>query len=437
MSIGNHNVLAPRMRGQRPTGLACGQKPTEPKGPLFIAALAFAQLSLFVALLGPVMVSMALKVSTLTDDPTARTSMVGSVLAVGALAAMIGNALFGRLSDRTTSRFGRRRPWLIGGALVMAAALFAISQATSLGMLVAGWFVAQLGANAAFSPFIATLADQLPEKQYAKVSATVGIMQNVGVLVATWFAALFATNMLLLFMVPALVGVTGLVLYALVLPDPVLQQKPPRLTLQEVLGSFWVNPLKHRDYGFAWWSRFLIILSSFMFTTFRLPFITDRLDIEAADAAGVVFMGVLVYTLALVPSGYLAGWLSDRTGHRKLPVALATVLFAVGTYLLMHVDSIGQFYLVEALLGIAFGIYMSVDLALVLEVLPNPEDTAKDLGVFNMANAMPQSLAPGLGAVLLAYGVSGGEPNYGLLLAAAAAAALAGAFVILPIKKVK
>lgn len=437
MSIGNHNVLAPRMRGQRPTDLACGQKPTEPKSPLFIAVLAFAQLSLFVALLGPVMVSMALKVSTLTEDPTARTSMVGSVLGVGALAAVIGNALFGRLSDRTTSRFGRRRPWIIGGALVMAAALFAISQATSVGVLMVGWFVAQLGANAAFSPFIATLADQLPEKQYAKVSATVGIMQNVGVLVATWFASLFATNMLLLFMVPALVGVAGLVLYALVLPDPVLRQKPPRLTVQELLGSFWVNPLKHRDYGFAWWSRFLIILSAFMFTTFRLPFITDRLGIEAAEAAGVVFMGVLVYTLALVPAGYLAGWLSDRTGHRKLPVALATALFAVGTYLLMHVDSIGQFYLVEALLGVAYGIYMSVDMALVLQVLPNPEDTAKDLGVFNMANAMPQSLAPFAGAALLAYGVSGGEPNYGLLLGAAAAAAVAGAFVILPIKKVK
>lgn len=437
MSIGNHNVLAPRMRGQRPTGLACGQRPTEPKGPLFIAALAFAQLSLFIALLGPVMVSMALKVSTLTDDPTARTTMVGSVLGVGALAAVVGNALFGRLSDRTTSRFGRRRPWIIGGALVMATALFAISQATSATGLMIGWFVAQLGANAAFSPFIATLADQLPEKQYAKVSATVGIMQNVGVLVATWFASLFATNMLLLFMVPALVGVTGLVLYALVLPDPVLQQKPPRFTVGELLGSFWVNPFKHRDYGFAWWSRFLIILASFMFTAFRLPFIVDRLGVEEVEAAGVVFMGVLVYTLALVPAGYLAGWLSDHTGHRKLPVALATVLFAVGTYLLMHVDSIGQFYVVEALLGIAFGIYMSVDMALVLQVLPDPETSAKDLGVFNMANAMPQSLAPFLGAFLLAYGASEAEPNYGLLLGAAAAAALAGAFVILPIKKVK
>lgn len=436
MSIGNHNVLAPRLRGQRPPGLACGQRPTEPKGPLFVAALAFAQLSLFIALLGPVMVSMALKVSTLTEDPTARTSMVGSVLAVGALAAVLGNALFGRLSDRTTSRFGRRRPWIIGGALVMAAALFAISQATTAGVLMAGWFVAQLGANAAFSPFIATLADQLPERQYGRVSATVGIMQNVGVLVASWFATLFTTDMLLLFMVPALVGVAGLVLYALVLPDPVLRQKPPRLTVREVLGSFWTNPFTHPDFGFAWWSRFLMILAGFMFTSFRLPFVVDRLGADEVGAADVVFRGVLVYTIALVGAGYVADWISDRTGRRKLPVALASVLFAAGTYLLMHVETVGQFYLVEALLGLAYGIYFAVDMALVLQVLPHPEDSGKDLGVFNMANAMPQSLAPGLGAALLLVGAGGG-PNYGLLLTAAAAAALAGAFVVLPIKKAK
>lgn len=436
MSIGNHNVLAPRMRGQRPTGLACGERPTEPKGPLFIAALAFAQLTLFIALLGPVMVSMALKVSTLTEDPTARTSIVGSVLGIGALAAVIGNAVFGRLSDRTTSRFGRRRPWLIGGTLVMAAALLAISQATTAEVLMVSWFVAQLGANAAISPFVATLADQLPEKQYASVSATIGVMQNVGILAATWFASLFATDMLLLFMAPAAVGVVGMMIYALVLPDPVLKVRPAKLTVKELVQSFWVNPIKHSDYGFAWWSRFLIFLSSFMFTSFRLPFIVDRLHLEAAQAASAVFMGVLVYTLALVPASYLAGWLSDRTGHRKLPVALATVLFAIGTYMLVHVETVGQFYVVEALLGIAFGIYASVDMALVLEVLPNANSTAKDLGVFNMANAAPQSLAPFAGAWLLTVGAAA-APNYALLLGAAAAAALAGALVILPIKGVR
>jgi len=404
MSIGNHNVYAPRMGGRRPTTLECGEKPTEKKGPLFIAALAFAQFALFVALLGPVMVSMALKAGTIAKDPTELTSIVGNVLSIGAIAAVIGNALFGRLSDRTMSRFGRRRPWIIGGSLVMAASLWLISAAPDATLMTVGWFLAQLGANACFSPFIATL---------------------------------FTDNMTLLFLVPAVVGVVGMVVYALILPDPVLKVRPPRLDLLEVLKSFWVNPFRHRDFGLAWWSRFLIILASFMFTTFRLPFIVNRLGIDEKAGASTVFLGVLIYTGVLVASGYLAGWFSDRTGYRKLPVCVATALFALGTYLLFHVDSVGQFYLVEALLGFAYGIYMSVDMALVLQVLPNPEDNGKDLGVFNMANAIPQSLAPYLGGVLLATGATAAEPNFGLLLGAAAIVCLVGAFVILPIKKVK
>jgi MFS family permease len=87
---------------------------------------------------------------------------------------------------------------------------------------------------------------------------------------------------------------------------------------------------------------------------------------------------------------------------------------------------------------VAYGIYMSVDMALVLQVLPNPEDSGKDLGVFNMANAIPQSAAPFLGSVLLGIGAATtSAPNYTLMLWAAAIAALVGALVVLPIKKVK
>ena len=117
-------------------------------------------------------------------------------------------------------------------------------------------------------------------------------------------------------------------------------------------------------------------------------------------------------------------------------MAGSTLLFAVGTVMLAFVDSVSGFYLVEAVLGVAYGIYVGVDLALVVDVLPNPDDAGKDLGVFNMANALPQSAAPGLGAALLAFN-SANNQNYDLLLYSAGVAALIGALVVLPIKKVK
>ena len=98
---GSPNLLGPRLAVPK-----MGESPTEKKPAWFIAGLSLAQFALFVALLGPVMVSMQLKVNTLVSEPAEQAAMIGRVLPLGALAAVIGNALFGRLSDRTTSRFG-------------------------------------------------------------------------------------------------------------------------------------------------------------------------------------------------------------------------------------------------------------------------------------------------------------------------------------------
>ena len=83
--------------------------------------------------------------------------------------------------------------------------------------------------------------------------------------------------------------------------------------------------------------------------------------------------------------------------------------------------------------GLGFGLYMAVDLALVADVLPDPDSAAKDLGVMNIAGALPSSVAPAVAPAILAVG--GG--SYGVLYAVAGACALAGAAAILPVKRVR
>src|SRR3954454_7635455 len=100
--------------------------PTQRVGWKLIVPFAFAQFALFVALLGPVTVSMAIKVTAIVG-PAQATTAQGIVLGVGALAALLANPIAGRLSDRTLGRFGRRRPWIIGGALGLAVSLLVIA----------------------------------------------------------------------------------------------------------------------------------------------------------------------------------------------------------------------------------------------------------------------------------------------------------------------
>lgn len=394
-----------------------------------------AQLLFFVALLGPAIVGLGLKVQSIVPD-SEKTSALGIVAGFGAFVAAVANVVAGRLSDRTTSRWGRRRPWIVAGTIFMAAGLVAMALAPNVALLTLSWCIVQLSANAALAPFIATISDQVPKAQRASISALLGIAQNMGVLGGTYVAELFADRMLPMFGLPAIFAIVAMLVYAAVLPDKPLGTRPPKMDLRHWVATFWVSPRDEPDFSLAWMSRFLIILAAFMFTTFRLFYLQDQLGLTREEAPAVVTRGVLIYTVALILVAWIAGKISDRTGRRKVFVAGSTLLFAVGTALLVHVETVAGFYYIEAVLGTAFGVYIGVDLALVIDVLPDPDDAGKDLGVFNIANALPQTLAPVLGAMLL--GIASAEnQNYTLLLYTAGIAGLIGALVILPIKKVR
>jgi MFS family permease len=409
--------------------------PTKEVGPKFVGGLVFAQFVFFVALLGPAIIGIGVKVQSIVPDAE-KAPALATVAGFGALFAVIGNVLFGRLSDRTTSRWGRRRPWIVGGTIVMTIAFLIMALGTSVTIVTVGWCLAQLGANATLAPFIATISDQVPKFQRGSVSALLGIAQNVGILGGTYLAQLFAKQLVILFVGPSILAIGAMILFAFILPDQRLKVRPPRMTAGEWISTLWLNPVKHPDFAFAWWSRFLITLATFMFTTFRLFYLQDKLGLSLDKAPAAVSTGVLIYTVALVITGWVAGKISDRTGRRKFLVAGSTLLFGIGIVVLAHVSTLGGFYMVEAILGVAYGIYVGVDLALVVDVLPNPDDSGKDLGVFNMANALPQTVAPLIGAALLGIG-SANNQNYTALLYTAGVAALVGALIVLPIKKVK
>lgn len=152
-----------------------GGSPSERRPLWFIVSIFAGQFGIFLALLAPVMVSIHLKVVSLTDDPAEQAAMLPAIIAPGALAAVVFNALGGRLSDRTTSRFGRRRPWLIGGMVGLTLSLLLIAVGSEVWMLTVGWFLAQATANFTFAPYIASLNDQLPKEQYGTTSGLVGI----------------------------------------------------------------------------------------------------------------------------------------------------------------------------------------------------------------------------------------------------------------------
>ena len=111
----------------------------------------------------------------------------------------------------------------------------------------------------------------------------------------------------------------------------------------------------------------------------------------------------------------------------------ASVVYGVAMFMIAIASNFNGFLVGMPISGLGFGVYLAVDLALVVDVLPNRHSAAKDLGVFNIAGALPFSIAPGIAPAILAIG--GG--SYAVLYAVAGVSAIVGAATILPVKRVR
>jgi MFS family permease len=109
----------------------------------------------------------------------------------------------------------------------------------------------------------------------------------------------------------------------------------------------------------------------------------------------------------------VAGRMSDHSGRRKSFVIASGLVMAVGAVTLAASPTWLGAIVAAALVGGGYGIYVSVDAALITQVLPAATGRAKDLGIINIANSAPQVLAPALGAPILS-GLGGYPVLYGL-----------------------
>ncbi|WP_460072393.1 MFS transporter [Streptomyces sp. YKOK-I1] len=402
--------------------------------PQLILALALAQFGAYLAVLTPVMVTLALRVSQIVPEAD-RGAALGQVLSVGALLAMLGNPVFGALSDRTTSRFGRRRPWLVGGMAAGLVGLLVVALGGSVPVLMAGWAVAQLGINATLAALTSCVPDLIPPQQQARVSGLIGITTSLAMIGGSVLAQVFSGSMALAFLVPGVIGLAAVGCLAVVIKD-----RPARVgafepySLREFLRSFWVNPRRHPDFAWNFAGRFLVFTGASCVTSYQVYFLMDRLGYDDTAVTGKVLVGTLAMVVSIAAGSLLGGQLSDRSGRRKPYVLGSSLVMAVSLALIASAQSFGTYVAALVVFGFGEGLYLSVDMALAAAVLPNPEESAKDMGVLNIGNALPQSLVPIVAPVFLAIGGGG---NYGALFLFGAVAAVLGALAVQFIRSVK
>jgi MFS family permease len=214
-------------------------------------------------------------------------------------------------------------------------------------------------------------------------------------------------------------------------PDRSAPAARVRVTAAQFLRSV-RPPRRAPDFYWALGGRLLIVFGYLMIQLFQLYLLTDYIGLSKERAAKTLAVTSVLFLVTAIAGTLVAGPLSDRIRRRKPFVIAGSLLAVVATVppaIHPQVSSMIAFSLIG---GLAFGVYYSVDTALMIEVLPSATSRAKDLGILNIANSGAQLIAPAASSAIIGIGL-GFAP---LFLASMLACAI-GTVLILPIRSVR
>lgn len=365
--------------------------------------------------------------------PSNQTNTFIVISSLGAAAAILTNPLVGRFSDRTTSSLGRRLPWLMVGMIILALSMLLEAAASSLFVLGIGAVVLQIAVNTLLAALSAIIPDQVPVSQRATVSAFSGMAPLVGGLVGQILVGQVIHDIATSFLDLGLISLVLLLLFSLVLREQRLPHAAlAPLRMSDIPRSLWLNPRTYRDFALTWLARCLIFLATTTVINYLFYYlVAERLFSEAHAATGVQFF-YTIYVGAIVVCALIGGKLSDWLQRRKIFVIGSSLVIALGLFLLAFFPIWNIVLVGAAIIGVGFGSYLSSDLALASQLLPQVRNRGKDFALMNTAIFVPMLIAPALASIAL-----GIFQSYSVLLVIIAIGTLLAGILILPIRAVR
>ena len=356
-----------------------------PRPRLFLAIVALAYVGGVIAYLPLLTLLLPLKIEALSG--AGRIGLSAACVTAGAVAASLSIVVFGWLSDRSRQRGGGRRRWIAGGGVATAASYAAVALATTPAALIAAIAFFQVVVNAMLAPLMAIMAEEIADGD----KGVAGGLLSLGPPTASAFSAWLVGEALLpaemrLALVPAvvLVCIVPLLLVhgraAPVAADQAALALPPR-----------------RDLIVAGVSRLLFQIASVV-TQGYLLFYFESIVAPAGHGLLPARVGHLM-TLAFVvplPIALLLGRLSDRARRRKPFLLLASAVAAAGLVGMAGASGWTAGAIAFIVYTTGASVFVALQAAFAMQLLPNPDHRGRDLGLLNLANTVPSLLGPPL-----------------------------------------
>lgn len=358
---------------------------------------------------------------------------------LGTIFAVVWQPAIGAISDRSTFRIGRRRPYIAIGAIGVVLCLSVMSVVPSFWLLFIVYSLLQLSSNTAQGPYQGMLPDQVPEDQRGEASGYYGFLQMIGliaaaviigILIPERFRWLSILSIALVFAITAGLAVFGV-------HDVRTTRRSTETLGRSIATSFVLDVKRYPDFAWLMASRLLFLIALTGIERFALYFLqyTFKLTADAAKRDTGYLLIIIVSVAAVV--SLTAGFLSERFGRKRF-VATACVIGALGAVLMVTAQSIPFVLLFGMILGIALGIFLSVDWAFATDLIPKAE-AGRYMGVSNIATASSGIIAGFLLGPIIDIFNNGGASTagYRVMFGVAAAFFVVAFLTLRPVREIK
>ncbi|NQD42869.1 MFS transporter [Glutamicibacter halophytocola] len=412
---------------------------TDPRPPAAARSHRSLVILLVLAMVGAGAAQMSAALLTLTLkatqlDAATATTTISISSAVAGILTLVALPLAGALSDRSRSRWGRRRPFLALAALAFALGGVLLVAAGTLPLFILAHLLITLGFVTANVSIIALLADQLPEDGRGPATALLSMGTPLGALFGMAVAVPFGDQLGPLVGIPTALAVLSLLGLSIKVRDPQHPERRPRSTPAVMLGIFWVNPIRHSAFAWVFTSRMLVFSGVAALNGYQAIYMLQRLHL-APTALGTAILATVVLnagiTMLVAP---VIGRISDRLGVRKPFILAAAVILGLGLVLASMASNLPMYLVACTVVGLGQGVYFAVELVLATQILPDKANPAKDLGILKIADNLPVTIVSALAPLLLAIGAGSMGPNFSALFLSGAMASILGGFAILMVR---
>ena len=341
----------------------------------------------------------------------------------GPLTGLIVQPIIGSLSDRTSSRWGRRTPYFLIGAMMCALGLFFMPLSASVIMAFSLLFLLDVGNNVTMEPYRAYVNDRLEANQrsfgFLSQSAFTGLAQCLAylspTLLVTWFGLSkdategggIPTFTLVSFWIGAVLSI-GTILWSITrVPELKLPEaerarlaalpKTPAATLGEIFHAMREMPKAMK--AMAWMSLFQWYAMSGYW-----GYVTNSIS---RSVYGTADAGTAAYRDAVLTNGqvgaffnliaFLAALAMAPMARRVGAGRLHAFCLVMSGCAMLAMPLIGQkelLFVAAIGIGLGWGSIMGNPYIILADTIP-PERTGVYMGIFNMFVCVPMLIFAG------------------------------------------